>query len=254
MITVEEFRAEVRAWLDDNLVGEYAALRGLGGPGREHEAFEERLAWNRHLAAAGLTCLGWPVEHGGRGLSVAHRVAFYEEWSARQEGAEGELRAAFAKIESYSARLTLLHHVVSHVAAGVSDLCPITAASAEAGIELARWFAHEATRIYSMLRESAEEGGGEARLRSKDKIEGTVCGNEVGCMSVLYYPSFPRCWPTPPGWHARSLVPHAPQSKLRTTSPTEPTGASSLAKPLEPTAPGESRCIRGGSFGPPSGD
>ncbi|MBB2770669.1 MULTISPECIES: acyl-CoA dehydrogenase IpdE1 [Mycolicibacterium] len=81
MIEVQEFRAEVRQWLADNLVGEYAALKGLGGPGREHEAFEERLAWNRHLAAAGLTCLGWPVEHGGRGLSVAHRVAFYEEYA-----------------------------------------------------------------------------------------------------------------------------------------------------------------------------
>ena len=81
MITVEEFRAEVRGWLAENLVGDYAALKGLGGPGREHEAFEERLAWNRHLAAAGLTCLGWPVEHGGRGLTVAHRVAFYEEYA-----------------------------------------------------------------------------------------------------------------------------------------------------------------------------
>jgi alkylation response protein AidB-like acyl-CoA dehydrogenase len=80
-VRVDDFRAEVREWLADNLVGEYAALRGLGGPGREHEAFEERLAWNRHLAQAGLTCLGWPVEHGGRGLDVAHRVAFYEEYA-----------------------------------------------------------------------------------------------------------------------------------------------------------------------------
>jgi alkylation response protein AidB-like acyl-CoA dehydrogenase len=78
---VQEFRAEVREWLVDNLVGEFAALKGLGGPGREHEAFQERLAWNQHLAAAGLTCLGWPEEHGGRGLSVAHRVAFYEEYA-----------------------------------------------------------------------------------------------------------------------------------------------------------------------------
>jgi alkylation response protein AidB-like acyl-CoA dehydrogenase len=78
---VEEFRAEVRDWLAENLVGDFAALKGLGGPGREHEAFEERRAWNRHLAHAGLTCLGWPVEHGGRGLSVAHRVAFYEEYA-----------------------------------------------------------------------------------------------------------------------------------------------------------------------------
>jgi len=78
---VEEFRAEVRDWLAESLVGDFAALKGLGGPGREHEAFEERLAWNQHLAHAGLTCLGWPVEHGGRGLSVAHRVAFYEEYA-----------------------------------------------------------------------------------------------------------------------------------------------------------------------------
>jgi alkylation response protein AidB-like acyl-CoA dehydrogenase len=81
VIGVQEFRAEVRQWLADNLVGEYAALKGLGGPGREHEAYEERLAWNQHLAKAGLTCLGWPEEHGGRGLTVAHRVAFYEEYA-----------------------------------------------------------------------------------------------------------------------------------------------------------------------------
>src|ERR1700742_1052238 len=81
MQDVEEFRAEVRQWLADNLVGEFAALKGLGGPGSEHEAFEERLAWNQHLAAAALTCLGWPVEHGGRGLSTAPPVAVYEEYA-----------------------------------------------------------------------------------------------------------------------------------------------------------------------------
>jgi alkylation response protein AidB-like acyl-CoA dehydrogenase len=79
VIEVEEFRAEVRGWLADNLVGEFAAIKGLGGPGNDNVAFTERLAWNKHLAAAGYTCLGWPEEHGGRGLSVAHRVAFYEE-------------------------------------------------------------------------------------------------------------------------------------------------------------------------------
>ncbi|MDT5198176.1 MAG: hypothetical protein QOH20_4930 [Mycobacterium sp.] len=81
MIGVQEFRAEVRQWLADNLVGEYAALKGLGGPGREHQAYEQRVAWNQHLAKAGLTCLGWPEKHGGRGMSVAHRVAFYEEYA-----------------------------------------------------------------------------------------------------------------------------------------------------------------------------
>jgi hypothetical protein len=81
VIGVQEFRAEVREWLADNLVGDFAAIKGLGAPGRENEAFEQRLEWNRLLAAAGLTCLGWPQEHGGRGLTVAHRVAFYEEYA-----------------------------------------------------------------------------------------------------------------------------------------------------------------------------
>jgi alkylation response protein AidB-like acyl-CoA dehydrogenase len=77
----EEFRSDVRAWLEDNLAGEFAALRGTGGPGREHEEPEGRLAWNRHLAAAGWTCLGWPAEHGGRGASLARQVIFYEEYA-----------------------------------------------------------------------------------------------------------------------------------------------------------------------------
>ncbi|HEV8557391.1 MAG TPA: acyl-CoA dehydrogenase family protein [Actinophytocola sp.] len=80
-MSVDEFRVEVRRWLADNLVGEFAALRGVGGPGREHEAFADRLAWDRHLAAAGWTCPGWPVEHGGRGLSLAQQVVFHEEYA-----------------------------------------------------------------------------------------------------------------------------------------------------------------------------
>ncbi|MEU0514271.1 acyl-CoA dehydrogenase family protein [Amycolatopsis sp. NPDC006125] len=76
------FRREVADWLADNLTGEFAALRGLGGPGREHEAFELRLAWERHLAAAGWTCVGWPSEFGGRGLSLEEQVAFHEEYAA----------------------------------------------------------------------------------------------------------------------------------------------------------------------------
>jgi alkylation response protein AidB-like acyl-CoA dehydrogenase len=77
-----DFRRTVRAWLADNLTGEFADLRGAGGPGREHEAFEARLAWERHMAAAGWTCLGWPVEYGGRGASVTEQVVFHEEYAA----------------------------------------------------------------------------------------------------------------------------------------------------------------------------
>ena len=75
------FREEVRTWLAEHLVGEWRALSGLGGPGRDHEAFEERLAWNRLLAEHGWTCVGWPKEHGGRGLSLWQQVIFHEEYA-----------------------------------------------------------------------------------------------------------------------------------------------------------------------------
>src|SRR5689334_5793461 len=71
----------VREWLADHLTGEFADLLGAGGPGREHEAFERRLAWDRCLAEAGWTCVGWPVEHGGRGLGLNQQVIFHEEYA-----------------------------------------------------------------------------------------------------------------------------------------------------------------------------
>lgn len=77
----QEFRAEVREWLAENLNGQFRELRGLGGPGSEHEAFDERLEWDRHLAAAGLTCLGWPVEYGGRAATLRQQVIFHEEYA-----------------------------------------------------------------------------------------------------------------------------------------------------------------------------
>ena len=77
----DAFRAEVRAWLAAHLVGDFADARGLGGMGREHEAFDLRVAWNRELAAGGWTCLGWPVEHGGLGATLAQQVVFHEEYA-----------------------------------------------------------------------------------------------------------------------------------------------------------------------------
>jgi len=74
----EEFRCEIRDWLASNLPPE---LAGAGGPGREHEAFERRLAWDRHLAKAGYTCVGWPAEFGGRGLTLEQQVIFHEEYA-----------------------------------------------------------------------------------------------------------------------------------------------------------------------------
>jgi alkylation response protein AidB-like acyl-CoA dehydrogenase len=77
----EAFRAEVRDWLGDRLTGEFAEGRGLGGPGREHEGFDVRRAWERVLGEAGWIGLGWPKEHGGRGATLMQQVIFAEEYS-----------------------------------------------------------------------------------------------------------------------------------------------------------------------------
>ena len=40
----DEFRAEVREWLSAHVVGDYAALKGRGGPGDEEVGFDVRVA------------------------------------------------------------------------------------------------------------------------------------------------------------------------------------------------------------------
>jgi alkylation response protein AidB-like acyl-CoA dehydrogenase len=81
----EAFRREARDWLVERLNGDFAVVRGRGGPGDEHELFEERAEWERALGAAGWIGIGWPKEYGGRGLSLTQQVIFYEEY-ARAHG------------------------------------------------------------------------------------------------------------------------------------------------------------------------
>ncbi|WP_020525648.1 acyl-CoA dehydrogenase family protein [Catelliglobosispora koreensis] len=74
----EEFRQQIRQWLAENLPPE---LVDVGGPGREHEAFAERLEWERVLARANWTCLGWPTALGGRDLPLSQQMIFHEEYA-----------------------------------------------------------------------------------------------------------------------------------------------------------------------------
>jgi alkylation response protein AidB-like acyl-CoA dehydrogenase len=74
----EEFRQQIRQWLAENLPRE---LIDLGGPGREHQGFAERLEWERQLARANWTCLGWPASLGGRDLPLSQQMIFHEEYA-----------------------------------------------------------------------------------------------------------------------------------------------------------------------------
>jgi alkylation response protein AidB-like acyl-CoA dehydrogenase len=88
----EAFRAEVRGWLEEHLAGQFAVLAGRGGPGDEHFAIDLRRAWERGLAKAGWSCLGWPKEHGGRGATLEEQLIFHEEYArARAPGRMGHI-------------------------------------------------------------------------------------------------------------------------------------------------------------------
>lgn len=88
----EVFRTEIRTFLEEALNSDFAAVRGRGGPGDDDCLFDERLAWERHLGAHGWTCVAWPAEYGGRGLTLHQQVVYFEEYArARAPGRIGHI-------------------------------------------------------------------------------------------------------------------------------------------------------------------
>jgi alkylation response protein AidB-like acyl-CoA dehydrogenase len=77
------FRDEVRGWLDEHLVGEFAEHRGVGGPD-DAQAWDVRLRWEKELAADGWLGLTWPVEYGGRGATLTQEIIFEYECARAQ--------------------------------------------------------------------------------------------------------------------------------------------------------------------------
>ncbi|WP_333841789.1 acyl-CoA dehydrogenase family protein [Limnohabitans sp.] len=80
--TTEErhFRASVRDWMQQHLRGEFEPLRHAGALGAAGNAAGLVKRWEQQLAAGGWTGLGWPRQHGGRDLPLAHQVIFHEEY------------------------------------------------------------------------------------------------------------------------------------------------------------------------------
>jgi alkylation response protein AidB-like acyl-CoA dehydrogenase len=74
------FRDEVRTWLAEHLVGDFAALGGGGGPADESD-WDLRLEWERLLGRDRWVGLAWPEEYGGRGASFAQQIMFNEEYA-----------------------------------------------------------------------------------------------------------------------------------------------------------------------------
>jgi hypothetical protein len=86
-------------------------------------------------------------------------VAFYNEHAREQVELDGDLSAAWSKLEGYAARLALVVHCIRSASgdATLASAQSIDAESIRAGVVLSRWFGNEARRIYAMLGESDED-------------------------------------------------------------------------------------------------
>jgi alkylation response protein AidB-like acyl-CoA dehydrogenase len=72
----EAFRAEIARWIGEALKEEFTGLR-TPNFGRDNVPIMRK--WERHLAAAGLSVIGWPEAYGGRSATLVERVIFAEE-------------------------------------------------------------------------------------------------------------------------------------------------------------------------------
>jgi alkylation response protein AidB-like acyl-CoA dehydrogenase len=72
--TLDQFRAECRDWLADNVPRQARPLEGVAM--RDYD-----LAWQRRQFEGGWAGISWPVEFGGRGASILEQLIWYEEYA-----------------------------------------------------------------------------------------------------------------------------------------------------------------------------
>jgi len=84
----ETFRAEIRAWLEENLPQGWFEP-GFSMTSDQRAAFNA--TWTDKLFAGGWICAGWPVEYGGKGLTLMDQVVLNEEFAK----ANAPMRADF---------------------------------------------------------------------------------------------------------------------------------------------------------------
>jgi alkylation response protein AidB-like acyl-CoA dehydrogenase len=89
MAELDEFRAEVRAWLDENAPKSLVGLRiepteGAWGGRRPNWTHPDQALWLERAADRGFTAPTWPTAYGGGGLSSAEAKIVVQEIRARR--------------------------------------------------------------------------------------------------------------------------------------------------------------------------
>ena len=90
----EAFRAEAATWLEEQLAGPFADIRGITS---QTDMAQRRREWERVLGKAGWSAIGWPKEYGGREADLAEQVIFAEEYArAKAPGRLGHMGVELA--------------------------------------------------------------------------------------------------------------------------------------------------------------
>ena len=111
--------------------------------------------------------------------------AYYNAHNVEQADLTGDMAAAWSKLEEYAARLALVIHFTRWAANDPNLAKPdvVDLAGMNAGIALAKWFKHEALRVYAILDESDTERDERRLLDWIGRKGGPVTAREVqqGC-------------------------------------------------------------------------
>lgn len=110
---------------------------------------------------------------------------YYNAHAVEQADLTGDMAAAWSKLEEYPVRLALVVHFTRWAAGDPNLTKPdiVDAASMNTGITLAKWFKHEARRVYSILDESDAERDQRRLVDWIGRKGGTMTQREVqqGC-------------------------------------------------------------------------
>jgi alkylation response protein AidB-like acyl-CoA dehydrogenase len=83
----EEFRGEIRAWLEQNLP---AGWFDAGFEMSDAERARFNVEWPRKLFEGGWICATWPEEYGGKGLTTMQGVVLAEEFARAKAPMRGD--------------------------------------------------------------------------------------------------------------------------------------------------------------------
>lgn len=106
-------------------------------------------------------------------------VRLYNEHAAEQAELSGDLAAAWSKLEGYAARLALVLHLAEWAAGDDASPGPVDELSIARGVELSRWFGHEARRVYAILSESDDDRETRRLVEWIERKGGTVTVRDV---------------------------------------------------------------------------